>query len=174
MSRAAHAVFSIHELVEQILLDLPLTDLLVRIQRVNKIFHTIVDTSPPLQRKLFFASDTTTSGSTTRYNPLVHQWFHAYVKPERSTRAYLYGLPVDANRIKFERTRAFMYEDASWRRMLAVVPTVTSVMTTIQYKNRLVKNKGGVRMGDLDYFIPVTRWGSLDDEGCRCLICNDG
>ncbi|KAK3708981.1 hypothetical protein LTR37_011145 [Vermiconidia calcicola] len=48
---------SIAELVEMILLSLPLSDILLA-QRVDRTWKHVIDTSPQLQRALFFAPAT--------------------------------------------------------------------------------------------------------------------
>ena len=50
---AGHALISTYELLEQILLSLPATSLLLS-QRVNKQFASVITTSSRLQQKLFF------------------------------------------------------------------------------------------------------------------------
>ncbi|KAK3353755.1 hypothetical protein B0T25DRAFT_220624 [Lasiosphaeria hispida] len=54
---ARSTVFSTHELAVLIFSDLDARTLLTRIQRVCTLWRDIIATSPPLQRRLFFAAD---------------------------------------------------------------------------------------------------------------------
>ncbi|KAK4613631.1 hypothetical protein CLAFUW4_09711 [Fulvia fulva] len=56
MYAAAHAVFYTTELLEQILLELPMKDLLLD-QRVSKMWKECIDKSTKLQKALFFVAD---------------------------------------------------------------------------------------------------------------------
>lgn len=52
---AASKVLQIPELFEQILRELPQRDILLNVQRTCRAWKAVVDTSPPIQRRLFFA-----------------------------------------------------------------------------------------------------------------------
>lgn len=73
----AQEVIAIVELLEQILLDLPLEDLL-RAQQINKHFESVTATSVELQRTLFFAPEPPTAydlSAGIRLNPLLKRCF---------------------------------------------------------------------------------------------------
>lgn len=77
---AASRTFDIPELLEGILLELPLQDLL-RIQRVNKTFRDAIKTSHQLQVKLFFKSSPPKDG-TSVLNPFLDRILElAVIKP---------------------------------------------------------------------------------------------
>lgn len=140
---SSHQIFAIPELIEQIFLHLPLTDLLIRIPRVNKFFHSTINTSPLLQYKLFFSGPRNITQAVRkvdldciRPNPLLNPSFHAYVNPSRREwevsesmpplrrgelegRELGYGV-ADENEMERKRvwTERFWRENASWKRML--------------------------------------------------------
>ena len=69
---SATQVFAVPELLETILLRLPVRDLLLS-QRVNRTWHNITKTSPHLQRKLFYKAEICDPASTNDFvwNPLL-------------------------------------------------------------------------------------------------------
>lgn len=72
-------VFTIPELLENILLQIPERDLLLS-QRVNETFRDVIKHSPQLERKLFFTADIYQEGDLLRaikWNPLLDA-FHPY------------------------------------------------------------------------------------------------
>jgi hypothetical protein len=99
--------FGITELFEQVLLQLPIKDLLLNAQRVSKAWRNTVKRSTSLQRALFLAPDIDDNHSTNRsliqLNP-----FGDLISIKEHT----------------NRTAAFDYSEASWRRMLILQPPV--------------------------------------------------
>lgn len=69
---AALQIVAVVELLEQVLLQLPLKDLL-RAQQVSKHFNSVITTSKELQRALFFVPDPPThdTSGTARINPIL-------------------------------------------------------------------------------------------------------
>ena len=63
MQTAANAVFNTHELLERILLELPIIDTL-RLRRMNRAWRHIVNTRPALQRKLYYRPTPTKHDAT--------------------------------------------------------------------------------------------------------------
>lgn len=78
---AANEIFAIPEILENILLHLPMQDLLLA-QRVDKTFHGVINSSIHIKRALFFQLQPQTDGNdglTTppRLNPLLRKMFPA-------------------------------------------------------------------------------------------------
>ncbi|KAK5126687.1 hypothetical protein LTR85_009621 [Meristemomyces frigidus] len=65
---AKDRAFAVTEVLENILAELPVRDLLFA-QRIAKRFHSVIQTSPKLQRALFFLPDPV--GTEPRLNPLL-------------------------------------------------------------------------------------------------------
>lgn len=106
---AARQVADTVELLEAILLRLPAQDVLLS-QRVTKHFKHVIDTSVPLQRKLFFQIDpppTTTDRVQVTVNPLLvppHTW-HLSTSGRYSIRTLATKFSVLGSEAKFFSTR---------------------------------------------------------------------
>lgn len=88
---AASRVFSIPELLETILAELPFQDVL-RFTRINKTFQDTVKSFPKLQHKLFYQQDTSATAAyatAPSINPILQTMFDFF-----STRNGLRWLPV--------------------------------------------------------------------------------
>ena len=142
-------VLSSPELLEQILLYVPMSDLL-QSQRVSRTWHAIIAESPSLQQALFFRalrsyslpSDSWILSTLGRrhpnsFNPLLQEvfeeWFQysGYYGPSRtkSENEYVASVPM-----KRDKSEIFTRRDASWRRMLYQQPVDESRATLVCYK----------------------------------------
>jgi hypothetical protein len=100
-------VFNIPELLENILMRLPITTVLVNVQRVCKLWRDTVQQSSALQRALYFnPKQLSRSGQKSQIR---------HVNP--------YG-DLISTKEHSNRTYAFDRADASWRHMLIVQPPV--------------------------------------------------
>lgn len=161
------------ELIEAILLQLPMRDLLVHAQLVNKDFYSVITTFPSLQRKLFFVAKPATSPQTPQdesssrfqavtchenweINPLLRNMFPPWFKNHGQFQQSGIGdlRKLDWNSSK-EKTAAYARREASWRRMLLTQPPVTSLGIVksasarhgiSEYKGEIVL-EGGIKMG---------------------------
>jgi hypothetical protein len=166
-------VFAIPELVELILLQLPLRDLLLA-SRISKGFHATITTSPVIQSALFFRPACSIKAKhplDTRarsINPLLQTAFPGFLSEAPPVIQTEIG--NDPSGLKFNegpstvlylrsawtlRPEAFARKEASWRRMLVCQPPATRLTL-------LEKSEGwsGIRLSE----------GSLDfreEEGLR-------
>lgn len=144
MSSAGERISDIVEVLEQILLDVPIKDLLVNAHRVNKTWVAVIKGSTKLQQALFFEpvpiescryADRThlaQAGHQQRgYSTVVvHHETHGTV-----SRRYLHDVWVTANPFeslfKKKRTEKTTRPEASWRRMfISQPPTIFSWRST--------------------------------------------
>ena len=140
--RNSSLVFSIPELLENILHWLPMADLLINAQRVDRYFHTTIVSSPCLQRQLFFQLDPhhravcwSTSSDCNRptddindqiecsLNPLLWKRFpllpeHIAGRIEHCFSTGTSGWTHFGWKRLSNRRVAFVRKEASWRRML--------------------------------------------------------
>jgi hypothetical protein len=138
MPPAMHFVLSKPELIEAILLRLPMRDLLVHAQLVNKDFHSVITKFPSLQRKPFFVAKPAKSTQIPQddrgfrpqdweINTLLGERFTVWFKNLDQFKSQIGDLrKPDRNRSK-ERTAAYAWREASWRRMLVTQPPITSL-----------------------------------------------
>jgi hypothetical protein len=138
-----HFVLSKPELIELILLQLPMRDLLVHAQLVNKDFYSVIKNFPSLQRKLFFVAKPATSpqkpqddrGSMLQavmchedweINPLLRErfppWFNSHAQLKQLGITELRNLDWNSST---EKIAAYARCEASWRRMLVTQPPIT-------------------------------------------------
>ncbi|KAL4879720.1 hypothetical protein BJY04DRAFT_88756 [Aspergillus karnatakaensis] len=127
------------EILEQILLHLPLTPLLLS-QRVSKYWKTVLATSPKLQQALYLRPAPTSLPPPTHhanpFNPLLQEvfpeWFDSssYISPtSRDNREYIAYIPMQRS-----DPARFTRPEASWRRMYFQHPYHTKQETTICIK----------------------------------------
>ncbi|KAF7959811.1 hypothetical protein EAE96_001417 [Botrytis aclada] len=176
-------VLAIPELLEQILFHLPLPDLMIRVQGVNRHFHAIITTSPLLQHKLFFSSTSnpflSNRSNTIIPNPLLYPSFHAYISSSRKTWITSPELrPLELSELGVGRRdmirRGFRWADASWKNMLVCLPPVKELTIYSMFGAWVIKSETGVRMGMLDSRLLREVWGSLDVQGEKGLLrCGD-
>jgi hypothetical protein len=182
MPSAVWLVLSNTELLEAILLQLPIYDLLVNAQRVNRTFYNNTRCSPSLQCKLFFSvpstkseiSDSKDTGiaaaqepierDDVEFNPFLQRAFPPWFSDmgSASTILRLWGIrefrALDWNRSE-ARTNAYSRADASWRRMLVSQPAVTSLEIVRKISQLGVRSEQG---GEL-HFQDGIRMGTLYD-----------
>ncbi|KAH6682745.1 hypothetical protein B0J14DRAFT_646978 [Halenospora varia] len=124
------AVLSTVELLEAIFLQLPLQDLLVNAQRVNRMWNVEIKTSATLQQKLFFQAWPENRTGESERNSLLEAvfppWFGGIeligVSKPRRRRNY-YGSFEDMKwTADAESRKAVLRKDASWRRMFPMQP----------------------------------------------------
>lgn len=125
------AVLTNPELLQYILLQCDLRLLLTAAQRVCRLWHAAVATSPEIQKHLYFqpvANNTEQTPAQLTTNPLLRELFSHWMRRSRPetgfvTRDEMLTLPIaDA-----ARRDAFLRSNASWRRMLVAQPAVTSL-----------------------------------------------
>jgi hypothetical protein len=148
------------EVLELILLQLPLEDLLINAQRVNHLFHDLITSSRSLQQALFFRPSQDNSYGEVHYNSLLQKkfppWFEDKWLIARTYRLshHKHFWRLDWNSSK-ERTDAYARKEASWRRMLVAQPPVQDLIVKVrteamggptQRKGEL-KFEDGLRMG---------------------------
>ena len=117
-------VFSVPELLEAILINLPIEELLIVAQRVCKTWNTSIKKSPRLQQALFFSP---LPGNALQY---IHG---AWVESDTDPHAYTVHMNpfYDSLSSKFswqdttkKERDALLSKSASWRRMLLSQPRV--------------------------------------------------
>lgn len=138
------------ELLEQILINLPLRDLLL-CQRVCKKWEALVSTSPTLQTRLYFRAPAGPKSSETHpssytFNPLLEAAFPFLFKPDHISASQrsddwdvrfgdldlpptLESCPKEFFYSSFNRNpEAFRRPQASWRQMLITNPPVNTIV----------------------------------------------
>ncbi|KAJ6508681.1 hypothetical protein C8R45DRAFT_449819 [Mycena sanguinolenta] len=118
-------VLSTPELLEQILVQLPIRDLLVAAPLVSKTWHAVT-LSPTLQRTLFFEPDPLASSSKRVQNPLLAETFPPFAFCEG--KLWLGSLDAIEATPWSKAPDAFKREEASWRRMLVSQPPVQTMV----------------------------------------------
>jgi hypothetical protein len=121
MSSACSTVLNTPELLEAILAQLPPKDLLLA-QRISHCFATAIKSSPCLQQALYFRAVPVKDAQAWTINSLLRHHFLPF-----------FTLPNDLQDIetvelmdwtKHDKKReAFLYKDASWRKMLVMQPS---------------------------------------------------
>jgi hypothetical protein len=115
MPSAALAVFAIPEVFQNILLELPVKDLLL-LQRVSPYWRDTITNSRALQENLFFRAITDVK-HRPQFNPLLKKHFPYFFKASMGVERGVFGptfAGIDSDKI--------LHEDASWRKMLPVQP----------------------------------------------------
>ncbi|KAL2038003.1 hypothetical protein N7G274_009223 [Stereocaulon virgatum] len=131
---ASTQVFHIPELLEMILLHVPELPLLV-FQRVNKVWRDVIQTSSPLQRKLFMEAEPISFKDMwvnydtihLRWNPFVLK----YANPHSRRIAPYPSVDFGRNIL-----RKFNDPDASWRKMFVSQPAGSTFCLTYLYDVR--------------------------------------
>ena len=153
---AVEAVLSSPELLEAVLIHLPMRDVLITALRLNRTWNATITNSPTLQRYLFFAPIIQSPADEPKWtqNPLLIEKFPAWFNDIRATTRYFidpktltdpqeifhYGGKLGPyKRFHFThiralsktelgaRSEAFCHPAASWRRMLVMQPRVNLV-----------------------------------------------
>ncbi|KAF5860111.1 hypothetical protein ETB97_002018 [Aspergillus alliaceus] len=113
----AYRVFSVVELLEAILLETELRTLLTSATRVCHLWHDVIETSPRLQAVLFFDP-----WEVKRKKPFKNPFIDSDIWPD-FFRKYI---GVDSPKLS-DKLRAYLREDASWRRMLIHQPPTSNL-----------------------------------------------
>jgi hypothetical protein len=158
MQDAAGHVFSTPELLESILLQLPLSDLLIRAPLVCHHFHDTISQSIALQQALYFAPKTDAKRSTP--NPLLINGNMALFvdkrfKLDNGKKGFAkYSWPNDpAADLKPFKPKSEPQHDsitrkeASWRKMLVIQPPVK--VLSIIFETSPYISEEGVTIGML-------------------------
>ncbi|TVY59440.1 hypothetical protein LSUE1_G007756, partial [Lachnellula suecica] len=161
--RALKTFFSTPEMLESVLLQLPIRDLLVNAQPVSRAWHAAVAASPALQQRLFFQPCRADERSQEpEFNPLLQQKFPRWFKNYRGIKTrntFHRGEPFeDLEWNKDSKSQnAYARQEASWRRMLPVQPPAqtlqvfrhSSSMGGSSEQEGYLEFDDGVRMGAL-------------------------
>ncbi|KAH8602345.1 hypothetical protein B0O99DRAFT_588547 [Bisporella sp. PMI_857] len=161
---AMEEVLAMPELLEAILLHLPMGEILLTAQLVSSSFYDTIADSALLQQALFFAPAAVDRQYISRPNPLVHHHADAHFIDERdkrfTTHTYDTKWPSDDSMRQLDwkewtqRFRKYTVRGASWRRMLVVQPPVHE----LNFPSWKVSNAEGVRMGQLENAAMGSGW----------------
>ncbi|KAF2726791.1 hypothetical protein EJ04DRAFT_582465 [Polyplosphaeria fusca] len=170
-------VFGVYELLEAILLYLPMRFLLLA-QGVNRCWKATIDSSKPIQCALFFLPRDPDSEPVK--NELIEKVFARFFRMTLLT--YHWTKKDFKCIIKLKTTRdlfgkGWKNTNASWRKMLMIQPPVFTLEIT---DNRVapdyhdcfndpVNNKEGVRLADL--LVLEDTFKDEDGDSCRCAEC---
>ena len=165
MPTALATVLATPELLEAVLLQLPISDLLVTAQLINHHFHTAILSSCSLQEALFFRPRSRLRTSSCVPNSLLRKKFPPFFDPcadgEHSSFGRFFASETQFEDLEWnrgpEKRKAYARKEASWRRMLVAQPPRTSmrVFETIVGQagesNRVgrLEIEKGLRMGTL-------------------------
>lgn len=165
MSSSAPAqVFVTVELVELILTNLSLRDLLAA-QRVNYLFHAIVQRNKKIQKTRYLLPDNSISLETAGYaesNPLYLQRFVQqacfFALQQLNPKVHFLGM----DRFVRQRTKAFADRQANWKNMLLFQPPVRSALLKSMSSHYddgyyYINNVEGLKMGDVVEFFQKAR-----------------
>ncbi|KAJ7763375.1 hypothetical protein B0H16DRAFT_1311113 [Mycena metata] len=170
-------VLATPELLELILVRLPMRDLLVTASRVSKMWNAVTRT-PPLQRALFFLPDIEPTSPLMR-NPLLMAMFPPFFAPEDPEDGWPGGAPFIMKMPWASAPDAFRRANASWRQMLVVQPPARTLIVANSYSTPAgtFESQGkmevddGLRMGALyDFLLPrvdyLGTWFCMRWPGC--------
>lgn len=172
---AMEEVFAMPELLEAILLHLPLSQLLMTAQLVCSFFHETVADSPMLQQALFFMPTSMDKPYFSRPNPMLTHRINSHFIDERENRSP--GVedtkwPFDGalKQLNWEewikKHRKYTVRGASWRRMLVVQPPIQDLEFISKGGTWRIHNETGIRMGQLE--------NTHSDDWARFHITKDG
>ena len=159
MPTAVAAVLSIPELLEAILLQLPISDLLLTAQLLNHSFRTALLSSCSLQEALFFRPRHHPCKTPCTPNPLLRKKFPPFFALCSKNDSVSFAGEKDFEELEWNRSpekrRAYARREASWRRMLVAQPPRTSLkvvytsegMMGASKKNGRLEVEGGLKMG---------------------------
>lgn len=130
MASACDRVFSTTELLEAILTHLTPINYLLQAQCVLRFFNTTINTSPKLQKLLFFRLDIGRDLKDFVINPLLQQHFAPWFPPFHGHRNYDRLREMEWASTPSTRD-IFLRPEASWRRMLPMQPAPQTL--SVQY-----------------------------------------
>jgi hypothetical protein len=156
---ARDRVLATPELLEAILLHLPLNELLTTAQLVSSTFHDTISDSISIQQALFFLPDLSPSAfgspcpllhhcgestfSDERHVPLLPTEMTDWQKwPDRND-----GLQPLMWQEYARKIKAYTVKGATWRRMLVVQPPIRELSLN---GGNVLRNEVGVTMGQLE------------------------
>ncbi|KAH8687342.1 hypothetical protein BGZ60DRAFT_6159 [Tricladium varicosporioides] len=160
-------VLSTVELLEAIFLQLPLQDLLVNAQRVNRTWKEQIKTSVALQQKLFFQSWPENGTGEFEHNSLLEGIFLPWlsgIEPRGATKPrHQHNHYESFENMKWAATgdsrKAVLRKDASWRRMFPMQPP-PRYLNVVKYCHDQL---GDVTLYGEAHFSSGLRMGSLYD-----------
>jgi len=172
---AMEEVLAMPELLEAILLHLPLSQILMTAQLVSPFFHETITDSPMLQQALFFMPASMDKPYLSKPNPMLTHGANSRFIDERENR-YLgtedTKWPSDGafKQLNWEewtrKHRKYTVRGASWRRMLVVQPPIQELEFLSREGSWKIKNETGIRMGQLE--------NTYSDDWARFWITKDG
>ncbi|KAI1745117.1 hypothetical protein F4680DRAFT_443600 [Xylaria scruposa] len=167
MFSSCYAVLQTAELLQEILLQLDMRTLLTAAQLVNRQWHALITSSPPLKRALYF-DPIAQSSSPATINPLLVEAFPPWyqIAEQLVRKEDFHGLPMAQE----SRRPAFMNLSASWRHMLVQQPpslrlgywTLSHTRTNSFQDFQIQEFPDGLRMGTF-YDLPQ-KWVYQDDS----------
>jgi hypothetical protein len=165
---ARDRVLATPELLEAILVHLPLCDILTRAQLVSAHFHDTISSSISIQQALFFLPNSNAWVSET--NPLLsHLGVSFFIdqrsryfmeQPDRRPNNFAWPQRNGLNPLVWQeyvrKNRVYSVKGASWRRMLVVQPPIKELELN---GGNTLSNEQGVKMGQLENVF--MDWGSF-------------
>lgn len=154
---ARDLVLATPELLEAILIHLPLSELLTTAQLVSVQFHDTIYSSASLQQALFFLSST--NSHVSKPCPLLHHCGTSTFIDKRSLHHdsqdsdgdFPWLVPEGLQPLVWQkyaqRYKAYTVKGASWRRMLVVQPPIKELSLN---GGNILRNDHGVIMGQLE------------------------
>ncbi|KAI5358887.1 hypothetical protein Slin14017_G111700 [Septoria linicola] len=154
---ACERLFGVFELAEAVFLELPPQQVLINVQRVNRAWQEVVNTSMPLQQALFFRPITSeplqfvqsfgeNRGGSWRFRCEGDQAATVYEHP------LLGQLVMD----QLQPSSAVVRPEASWRKQLLTQPPVSFVTLITGDVRAAVKAKEvGVTMGSVHALVEL-------------------
>ncbi|KAK7049187.1 putative f-box domain protein [Favolaschia claudopus] len=141
----ASVVMSTPELLELILVDVPLRDLLLVAPLVCKIWCATTKT-PTIQRLLFFLPDPSVPGTDKIFNPFLQKEFPPFFEvPGEGSCGWCRLSFWDLKSMPWfrKRAKAFKYAEASWRRMyITQPPTQRMLVLDIKHSEEHLAHDG--------------------------------
>ncbi|KAG9242019.1 hypothetical protein BJ878DRAFT_426815 [Calycina marina] len=159
-STALQEVLAILELVETILLHLPIAHI-IKAQIVCSNFHRIITKSLTLQQKLFLKPILLEIATSSQPNPLLaHKNASRFIDLRKGmdhTSLEKYTWPDNRELVRqldwnewAKHHHRYTVNDASWRKMLVVNPPIKLLKFSIGEWSWEAYNKRGVTMGQLE------------------------
>lgn len=165
MSRTAcEDVFAVPEMAEMILLQLPMRDILVNVQRTSRAWQRLVNNSLAIQQAIFMRP---VGHAPLRYfnpDPQVRTWSRErWAESEDAAGVSVIENPIITNALQqilshgpesFVNVEAARHPQASWRRMFATQPPTAELAIALRtpqgYKRETLTNEEGLRLEELD------------------------
>ncbi len=147
-------------IMEEILLELPMEDLLARASGVCRQWNDLINTSPRIQEKLFKRADVARDGNRMlpwTPNPLTEEWF---IWHDSSIR----------HPIELEDRFALTHARTSWRDMFIAKPTPSVVILQFTDHNVVRHNPTGITIGELADLVKGDGGGNWDEAPSRVVL----